>query len=351
MPFREVPIARPAAANPNFARVSGPFSFLVSQVPPSGDPIAYGPPNPLYPGQNIRLLLESFTAGLPADPVGDVSQIGQGPAIAVTGTPTALQTIVIVITTGGILGSSGFSWSLNGVLQASGVATAASVPLTSANLTAIFPTGTYVAGTSYTSTSIILTCQVENPGGQAFVSSPIEQSATGVWFSDFLIPIQSEGGTWQGSFTADSTIASQNAVGFFNFYVDSPGPSPAPPPPPPPPDPSPTTGATLMIAPIQIPGQPPYQILASYVVPVDARSGGVPLLAPVNPVDGEIFGVTDEWGAFTLNPCPVTAQGSGITIYNVGTNSYAQTASLVGNGAGATYYFRFIAAYNQWAPA
>jgi hypothetical protein len=106
-----------------------------------------------------------------------------------------------------------------------------------------------------------------------------------------------------------------------------------------------------MLAPVQIPGQPPYQILASYVVPVDARSGIVPLLAPLSPVNEQVFGVTDIYGAFTINPCPVAAQGAGITIYNVSTNSYVGTASIVGNGAGATYYFRFNSSLNQWEPA
>ncbi len=329
--------------------MSGPFSFSVSQVATSGNPVPAGIARPVSPGQNIRLQLNSYTAGGAADPVGGVTQLGAGPPILLLGTPVSLQTVEVLITTPGAVGTALFSWYLNGVLKAAGVATAGSVALSGANLTALFPTGAYVAGTSYTSISVLLTCQVQNPGAEVFAVAPVQQSAPGVWFADFLVPPQSQGGTWQASFIATSSLASQNAVGSFNFYVDAPGPAlPAPPPPPPPP---PNPPGSFMLSPIQVPGQPPYQALASYIVQVDARSGPVPLLAPLAPLPGQIFGVRDIYGAFTGNPCNVAAQGAGITIYNAGTNTYIGTSSLVGSGAGQTYYFQFDSTLNQWEPA
>jgi hypothetical protein len=327
--------------------MSGPFSFSVSQVAASGNPVPAGVAQAVYPGQNVRLQLNSYTGGVAADPVGGVTQLGAGPPIVLAGTPVSLQTVVVVITTAGALGAALFSWYLNGVLRAAGVATAASVALAGSDLTALFPAGAYVQGTGYTSVSVLLTCQVQNPGGQVFAVTPVAQSGPGVWYADFFVPQGSQGGTWQASFNAQSSLASQNAVGTFNFYVDAPGPALAPPPPPPPPQPNPP--GSLMLTSILLPGQPPAQVNASYIAQVDARSGPVPLLAPLNPVGGQVFGVRDIFGAFSVNPSTVAAQGAGITIYNAGTNSYIGTSTLV--GVGQTYYFQFDATLNKWEPA
>jgi hypothetical protein len=75
----------------------------------------------------------------------------QNPANLLGG-PASFFAIQIAITTGGALGVSQFTWSLNGVPQASGVATAASVILGSTGLTATFAAGTYVQFTTYTFT-------------------------------------------------------------------------------------------------------------------------------------------------------------------------------------------------------
>jgi hypothetical protein len=329
--------------------MSGPFSFTVSQVATSGNPVPPGVAQPVSPGQNVRLQLNSYTGGVAADPVGGVTQLGPGPPILLAGTPVSQQTVQVLVTTPGPLGTALFSWYLDGILQAANVATGASVPLSGANLTAQFPAGSYVAGTSYTSVSVLLSCQVENPGGQVFAVSPVAQSSPGVWYADFLVPAQCQGGTWQASFVAVSSLASQNAVGTFDFYVDAPGPPMAPPPPAPPPPPNPP--GVFMLTPIQIPGQPPFQVQASYIVQVDARSGQVPLLAPLNPVNSQTFGVRDIYGAFSAHPCPVAAQGAGITIYDVDTDSYIGTATLVGEGVAATYYFQFDSQLNKWEPA
>ena len=114
---------------------------------------------------------------------------------------------------------------------------------------------------------------------------------------------------------------------------------------------APGGGLALMLTSILLPGQPPAQISASYIAQVDARSGPVPLLAPLNPVGGQVFGVRDIFGVFTLNPCNVTAQGAGITILDLGTNTYIGASTLVGGGVGQAYYFQFDAFLQKWEPA
>jgi len=94
-------------------------------------------------------------AGLFAVTGSPVVQVGSGPAVTLTGTATTNAVIVITITLGGILGTSTFSWTLNGTLQATGVVTAATATLTGTGLTANFAAGTYVINTTYSSTAII----------------------------------------------------------------------------------------------------------------------------------------------------------------------------------------------------
>lgn len=87
---------------------------------------------------------------------GPVTASGTTPqAVTLTGTPVANPTsIVITISSTGARGAATFSWSLNGVTQATGVLTAATYALGSTGLTANFPTGTYTSGDLYTSSSV-----------------------------------------------------------------------------------------------------------------------------------------------------------------------------------------------------
>jgi hypothetical protein len=95
-------------------------------------------------------------------------------------------------------------------------------------------------------------------------------------------------------------------------------------------------GYWLTVVPICLPSSAPLTIAAWTLVPVDARTGIVPAtgstLPPVAPTQGIMFGIVDPWGAFLLNP---------FTIAGIGT--------IVGNGAPATYYYRWI--NGAWGPA
>jgi hypothetical protein len=74
------------------------------------------------------------------------------PAVTMTGTPaSSTNTIVVTMTTPGVLGVALFSWSLNGVTQQTAQVTAASFPLAGTGITAQFPAGTYAANNVYTS--------------------------------------------------------------------------------------------------------------------------------------------------------------------------------------------------------
>lgn len=82
------------------------------------------------------------------------SQTGTDPLITWSGTPVAQNTsIEIDITSSGVLGVSTFQWLLNGVVQAVGVATAASVVLGTTGVTVNFPVGSYTNGNVYTGVS------------------------------------------------------------------------------------------------------------------------------------------------------------------------------------------------------
>lgn len=91
------------------------------------------------------------------DQNSDVVNTGGGPAVTATGTPTGTPTngssfdFRIEITTGGVLGTSQFRWSINGgsTWEASGVATAASVVLGTTGITANFAAGTYILNATY----------------------------------------------------------------------------------------------------------------------------------------------------------------------------------------------------------
>ena len=76
------------------------------------------------------------------------AQVGGGPALTISGTSTTVGNGVITITTAGALGTARFSWSY-GAASGTDVASAGTVPLGVTGLTATFPTGTYVAATTY----------------------------------------------------------------------------------------------------------------------------------------------------------------------------------------------------------
>lgn len=84
---------------------------------------------------------------------GPVSAAGTTPpAVTLTGTPaSSTNTIVVTVTTPGVLGVALFSWSLNGVTQQTSQVTAASFPLSGTGTTAQFSAGTYSANNTYTS--------------------------------------------------------------------------------------------------------------------------------------------------------------------------------------------------------
>ena len=82
------------------------------------------------------------------------------PAVTLTGVPVATQTIAATplieidvddVSGGTGLGQAAFQWLLNGVLQATGIPTAAVVPLGATGLSANFPAGPYSADNVYKS--------------------------------------------------------------------------------------------------------------------------------------------------------------------------------------------------------
>jgi len=77
------------------------------------------------------------------------------PAVSISGTApfTNVDKIEIDITLGGARGTALFQWKLNGVVQATGVVTAATNVLGTTGLTANFPVGTYNADNVYTKTN------------------------------------------------------------------------------------------------------------------------------------------------------------------------------------------------------
>jgi hypothetical protein len=77
-----------------------------------------------------------------------VVQTGGGPAVTVSGGPTALSPGLVTITTGGNRGATRFSWSYGGS-SGTNVAAAASVTLGATGITLAFPNGTYVVGTTF----------------------------------------------------------------------------------------------------------------------------------------------------------------------------------------------------------
>jgi hypothetical protein len=92
--------------------------------------------------------------------------------------------------------------------------------------------------------------------------------------------------------------------------------------------------------PIAFPGQ---------IIPVDARTGPVTLIAPYSPqialpMANWEFGVLDVYGIFGVNPCRVNAYGSGVTIWNG--SAYAAYCTLLGTGG--TTYFKLLAEIMGW---
>lgn len=108
-----------------------------------------------------------------------VVQTGSGPAVTLTGTASTNASIAITMTLGGAVATATFSWTLNGVLQATGVLTASTVALTGTGLTANFAAGTYVVNTTYASTAII------NAGTVTHTSATVVFTQTAGQLSDF----------------------------------------------------------------------------------------------------------------------------------------------------------------------
>jgi hypothetical protein len=91
----------------------------------------------------------------PIPPVGGettVTRNGAGPNITISGTATDDGYARLTVTTGGARGTARFNWDYGGLtatLVGTNVLTATTVGMTGTGLTINFPTGTYVAGTTY----------------------------------------------------------------------------------------------------------------------------------------------------------------------------------------------------------
>jgi hypothetical protein len=73
------------------------------------------------------------------------------PAATLRGFPAvACGPIEVLITTGGVVGTAKFTWTLNSITQATNVATASSVVLGSTGISINFPDGTYGTNNTYT---------------------------------------------------------------------------------------------------------------------------------------------------------------------------------------------------------
>jgi hypothetical protein len=112
------------------------------------------------------------------------------------------------------------------------------------------------------------------------------------------------------------------------------------------------TGAPLATQPtIVIPSTSPGQAASGFITAVNASAGVCTVEMPLNPTADALCGIQDVNGFFQLNPCQLVSQGGGVTTYgqlSSGGLGYAANVALVGNGAAATYYFRFNAALNAW---
>lgn len=116
---------------------------------------AAGPTPPITSG-----LVTDMNASLPASvtlaTTNTMIQVGTSPSIVLAGTPSSVQATgaspfvsITIGPTGGARGTATFGWSKDGVVQATNIPTAASVPLTGTGLTATFAVGTYNAGDAY----------------------------------------------------------------------------------------------------------------------------------------------------------------------------------------------------------
>jgi len=95
----------------------------------------------------------------------------------------------------------------------------------------------------------------------------------------------------------------------------------------------------------------PVQATAFFVTPVDARSGIAQIQTPLNPTTDQVFAVQDIYGVFTVNPCQLLSQGSGIKTWDDSSGSYLTNAAIRGLGGAARYYFAFYPSLNLWCPA
>jgi hypothetical protein len=149
---------------------------------------------------------------------------GTGPsAVFVDGISVAPYSIVLKITAGGSLGAAQFKWSSDGGSTfTTGVTVVSSVVLGSIGLTAYFPAGTYVLGTTYTcqtaqtgwlfsfNNSFPILC----PNANLFLHSRTKQIETG-WSicgnkNTLMLPV-CEGSTGQ-SFLVNNALSSSGAI-------------------------------------------------------------------------------------------------------------------------------------------
>lgn len=156
---------------------------------------------------------------------GPVVQSGGGPAVTFTGVATSNETILITITTGGTVagGSARFTWSLNGVVQATGVTVAASVALAGTGLTANFAAGTTVVNTSYTMTAIINCGTVTTSVSLVtFTQSSGKLNDFLQWQSGAIQNIQLTDVTADPGITADLVAINQaNSLSYYGVAIDS----------------------------------------------------------------------------------------------------------------------------------
>lgn len=94
------------------------------------------------------------------------------PAATFTGIPQGNYTYLQVnITTGGTLGTAKFSWSINGTVQATDIATASVVTLGTSGLVINFPSGTYNTNNVYTATSVFAFDGPDTQNGQPYMQT------------------------------------------------------------------------------------------------------------------------------------------------------------------------------------
>jgi hypothetical protein len=174
------------------------------------------------PSTDALTLASYFAAN--GGPVTHLPAGSTGPNITFTGVATANQTIVITITLGGARGTATFSWTLNGVTQQTGQATAATFSLTGTGLTAVFPnTSNYVLNDTYSVASIINCGTVStNVSLVTFTQSTGKLTDFLQWQAGPVQNIQLTDVTADPGLTADLVaIYNANTLSFYGVSLDS----------------------------------------------------------------------------------------------------------------------------------